>query len=171
MGKKTRFAPLEERGCIPSLYAGHSLRAALAETVLHDLYPDDPMATVRESDLLGVSVSEIELTRPLRMIRLDTFGMGAMGLKTADHFGIGPGVYARCRRLAQDLYRAHPQAEGLMWMSVRDNSQWSYVFNGDRVQQGAAPGLARRSEEPLRLKGPAFEAVLRALREMRIGLP
>lgn len=171
MGRSTRFAPLQQDGCIPSLYAGHSLRAALAETVLHEVYPDDPMAAVRKADLLGVSVSEIEVVRPLQMIRLDTFGMGAMGLNMADHFSIGPGIYARCRRLAEDLYRIHSEAEGLMWMSVRDNSQWSYVFHGGRVQPTANPGLIKRSEEPLRTKGSAFEDVLQVLREMRIGVP
>lgn len=168
MGDATRFAPLQEAGrCIPSLYAGQGLRAALAETVLHKVYPDDPFAAVREADLLDRSVSVIRVARPLQMIKLDTWGMGAMGLKTADYFGIGRGYYDRCQAIALRLYQAHPQADGLQWVSVRDNSQTSYLFFGDRV--GA--GLEEVSQEPLRAKGAALTQVLEQLRDMGVGTP
>lgn len=167
-GEATRFAPLQEAGrCIPSLYAGQGLRAALAETVLHQVYPDDPFAAVREADLLDRSVSVIRAARPLCMIKMDTWGMGAIGLKTAEYFGTGPEYYDRCQAVALGLYQAHPQADGLQWVSVRDNSQTSYLFFGDRVEAG----LEEVSQEPLRARGAALERVLEALRNMGVGTP
>lgn len=72
-GPKTRFAPLrDDQGhCIPSLYAGESLEAAIHETVFHDIpVESDDRKTVPRCDFESKEHSALLSRRPLRLASL-----------------------------------------------------------------------------------------------------
>lgn len=167
MGDPTRFAPIRVHGrCVPSLYAATDLRAALAETVLHDVDVADPYASIPRRTLTARSVSVVQTARPLHLISLFRLEMGMMGLTHEDHFNFSAQANARCRALAAALYQAHPQADGLIWTSQRDDSQRACLLFGDRVDAALSP----QTEEALIRMGPAMDSVLQLLDGLQIDL-
>lgn len=167
MGDPTRFAPVRVKGtCVPTLYGAETLRAALAETVLHDLDVADPFASVPQWKLTDRCLSSVVATRPLKLIKLYRMELGKMGRKHAEHFAFDRAGYALCQTLAAELYQEHADADGLIWMSVRDDTKRACLLFEDRA--GAA--LTPQTEEPLARKGPALNAVLAQLDELGIGV-
>ncbi len=68
--------------------------------------------------------------------------------------------------MAADLYEEHPDADGLIWMSVRDDTQRACLLFEDRV----GPSLTSQSEEPLGRMGQAMDAVLAELEALQIDV-
>ncbi len=166
-GDATRFAPIHVEGaCVPTMYGAENLRAALAETVLHDVDVADPYASIPRRTLTARSVSVVQTARPLHLISLFRLEMGMMGLTHEDHFNFSALANARCRALAAALYQAHPQADGLIWTSQRDDSQRACLLFGDRVDAALSP----QTEEALIRIGPAMDSVLQLLDGLQIDL-
>lgn len=166
-GDPTRFAPIwVGEDCVPTLYGADTLRAALAETVLHDLDVADPFASIPEWKLTDRSLSMVLPTRPLKLIQLYRLELGKMGRDHAAHFAFDRGAYTLCQGLAAELYQMHLDADGLIWMSVRDDTRRACLLFEDRA--GAA--LTKMSEEPLARKGPAMDTVLTELAALDIDV-
>lgn len=130
------------------LYAGHTVLAAVAETLLRDVPLADfgrprsiPLAQVR-----GKRLSVVEVKRDLEFVNLSGKGAIALGqdswLTTCDSRN-----YGETRHWARKIREWCPDAAGFRWRSRVDNDEFSYVVFGDRI---TADGLVK-SGRPLNL--------------------
>jgi hypothetical protein len=164
-----RFSPLVDPatgGVIPTLYAARSPRGAIAEIVLHDApTPSTGYLHDWERDKASrLHLSEIELPS-LQLVNLSTTGLRAAGLQLGDLFGTEKPDYPRTREWALWTWQNLPQAQGLHWMSVRDNTSEVVMLFGDRV----APSAVRLAAEPTPIA--RYEStVLHLLDELGAGL-
>jgi hypothetical protein len=141
-----RFSPLVDPASgrvIPTLYAASTPRGAIAEIVLHDApTPSTGYLHDWERDKAsGLHLSEIEL-QALRLVNLTATGLRAAGLQVADLFGTDKPDYPRTREWALWIWQHLPQAQGLHWMSVRDNTSAVVMLFGDRVATAALRPVA-----------------------------
>jgi hypothetical protein len=133
-----RFSPLidlQNNVVIPTIYAAASPRAAIAEILLHDVpTPSTGHLYDWERDRTSqLHVSTIQLAT-LNLVNMSATGLRAAGLSVADLFGGNAPDYPRTRAWALHIWRTLPQAQGLCWMSVRDNTSKVVVLFGDRVR-------------------------------------
>lgn len=77
-------------------------------------------------------VSAVQPIRPLRLVRLDTEGLRALGLHPADVTDNDADRYRDTEALAQRLHDT-TDADGLAWMSRRHNISAAIVLYEDRV--------------------------------------
>lgn len=164
-----RFSPLIDPvtgRVIPTLYAAQTQRGAIAEIVLHDVpTPSTGHLHDWEQDKTSLlHLSEIILTE-LTLVNLTTTGLRAAGLKVADFFGTEKPDYPRTRQWALYIWQQLPAAQGLYWMSVRDNTCPVVMLFGDRLPAGAVLDAAHT--QPI----AAFEShVMQLLDELGCGL-
>jgi hypothetical protein len=164
-----RFSPLIDPATnrvIPTLYAAQTQRGAIAEIVLHDVpTPSTGHLHDWEQDKASLlHLSEIVLAE-LNLVNLTTTGLRAAGLKVADFFGTEKPDYPRTRQWALHIWQQLPAAQGLYWMSVRDNTCPVVMLFGDRLPAGAVRDAA--NTQPI----AAFEnQVMQLLDELGCGL-
>jgi hypothetical protein len=97
------------------LYAGLTLRGALAETLVRN--PQRLMVAM--TDIVGRSVSGLVSDRPLRIVRL--YGSGLQTVGTDNSTSTGP--YEPCG-LWSDALRDHPdRPDGIAYQSRHDSSE------------------------------------------------
>lgn len=132
-----RFSPLLNPAngeVIPTIYAAATPRGAIAEIVLHDVpspstghihdWEQDKASTLH---LSRIALAELEL------VNLTATGLRAAGLSVADLFAGEKPDYPRTRSWAAWIWRELPAAQGLLWMSVRDNANPVVMLFGDRI--------------------------------------
>jgi len=137
-----RFSPLRQQGdgkVIPTLYLAEALQPALAEVVLHDVpTPSTGYLHDLERDLRGhLHVSMLDIPESLLVANLTSHGLRAAGLEPHHLFAGNKPDYPRTRRWAQWIWENQPDAQGLQWMSRRDNRYRVVMIFGDRVAPGA----------------------------------
>lgn len=156
-----RFSPLfdpESKKVIPTLYASSSERGAIAEIVLHDIptpsagYLHDPQ---RDYDA-KLHLSRIRMP-PLQLVNMTTMGRQAAGLKPAHLFEGEKDDYPRTREWALWIWQNMATAQGLRWMSKRDNQCEVIMIFGDRL------GKARVVDDGLSQPLQAHEDLIVAL--------
>lgn len=132
-----RFSPLFDPVTgkpIPTIYAAKSERGAIAEIVLHDV--PNPSAGYQH-DLERDYRANLHLSRirapAARLVNMTTMGLQAAGLAPAHLFEGDKDDYARTSEWAQWIWQDMPQAQGLRWMSKRDNQSEVIMLFGDRV--------------------------------------
>lgn len=118
----------------PFLYAGANDQAALAETLLRDLDPDDTGARfLAKLYWRGRQLSRLETTNDLELVTLCSgTDLGAIGQDTWLTW-CGPDDYPQTRAWAQWLRTEAPNAAGVTWLSKREPAVPSFVFFGDRL--------------------------------------
>jgi hypothetical protein len=141
-----RFSPLlnpATGAVIPTIYAAATVRGAIAEILFHDApMPSTGFIYDWERDRTSsLHLSAIHLGS-LRLVNLTSLGLRAAGLSVADLFGTEKPDYPRTRRWAQHVWQTHPTAQGLRWMSVRDNTCASLMLFGDRISPAACQDAA-----------------------------
>ncbi|ESY66391.1 hypothetical protein X743_28625 [Mesorhizobium sp. LNHC252B00] len=97
------------------LYAGLTLRGALAETLLRN--PQRLM--VSSIDIAGRSATSLVSVRPLRVARLH--GAGLQGVGTDNAISTGP--YEPCGLWSDALWDHNDQPDGLAYQSRHDSSE------------------------------------------------
>lgn len=132
-----RFSPIFDPSSgtsIPTLYAANSERGAIAEIVLHDVpTPSTGYLHDLERDLSStLHLSRVSLP-DLKLVNLTTTGMKAAGLGVEDLFADDKWDYPRTREWALWIWANMPEADGLFWMSRRDNRSEVVMLFGDRV--------------------------------------
>lgn len=132
-----RFSPLVDPATgtvIPTLYAAQTQRGAIAEIVLHDVpTPSTGHLHDWEQDKASsLHLSEVVLA-DMDLVDLTAIGLRAAGLRVADVFGTEKPDYPRTRAWALHIRQSVPTAQGLTWMSVRDNTCPVVMLFGDRV--------------------------------------
>jgi len=142
-----RFSPLVDLASgavVSTLYAAQTPRGAIAEVVLHDVpTPSTGHLHDWEQDKASLlHLSEIVLP-DLVLANLSSVGLRACGLKVADLFGTEQPGYPRTRQWALHIWQHMPAAQGLYWMSVRDNTCPVVMLFGDRVPAYALRDVGR----------------------------
>lgn len=164
-----RFSPLIDPATnkpIPTIYAANDERGAIAEVVLHDVptpsagYLHDIDADYRNN----LHLSRIRLGK-LMLVNLTATGLKAAGLSPADLFDGEKDDYDRTRKWALWIWQNMPQAQGLHWMSKRDNRREVVMLFGDRVGSGDVSD--DRNSHPLQVYE---DAILELLDEMGAGV-
>ena len=97
------------------LYAGLTLRGALAETLVRN--PQRLMVAM--TDIVGRSVSGLVSNRPLRIVRL--YGSGLQAVGTDNSISTGP--YEPCGLWSDALWDHPDRPDGLAYQSRHDSSE------------------------------------------------
>lgn len=116
------FDPASNRP-IPTLYAADDPRGAISEIVLHDIQRDYD----QQLHLSSIRVAELDL------VNMTTHGLQAAGLPPSDIFDGGMPDDPRTHEWGLHIWQRVPKAQGLRWMSRRDNSRQVIMLFGDRV--------------------------------------
>ena len=114
----TRFAPLaDDTGPpLPTIHAAGTREAALLDVVFHDVH-QDAERLVYESDLRKLLLCQVLLPTPPVVVDLRDDALELLGLHRGQLVS-GPAEHYPCtRRIARQLHRQHPNAEGLVWHS------------------------------------------------------
>lgn len=135
-----RFSPLIDpttMKVIPTIYAAGAPRGAIAEIVLHNVpTPSTGHLHDWERDKAStLHLSEIRLG-DMELANLTATGLQAAGLNVGDLFGRETPDYPRTREWALYIYQHMPKAQGLRWMSVRDNPCPVLMLFEDRLRKG-----------------------------------
>ena len=136
-GGPTRFAPFD-RGTgtpVPSLYAGATLRAAIHETIFHDVPANATTKTVRLNQVLIRTHSELLADRDLRLVELRNVTLGRWGISRTDLITSSPTLYDQTVLWAEAVHRDIADAHGLVWTSNQCDPDDAYLFFGDRVKE------------------------------------
>ncbi|WP_189349642.1 RES family NAD+ phosphorylase [Zhihengliuella salsuginis] len=142
-GARSRFAFFEvDGGTVPVLYAASTPEAAVCETILHDLPPEE--AKLYPSAFNGRVLSRLHPARGLRLASLTSEGLRRLRTRASDVTNTSPREYGATVKWAEAAFLAG--YDGLAWVSDKHNESYAYVFFG-RPGQGAAfiqdPGFAR----------------------------
>ncbi|TSE00435.1 RES domain-containing protein [Skermania sp. ID1734] len=126
-GGATRFAFFGEP-IVPVMYAAATQKAAVAETLLHDIPVN---GGILPYDRYANSVmSRLEITRPLKVAVLHGLGLRRLKVTATEITASDADTYDRTVEWAQ---AAHDVGfDGLVWMSRLCNDAKAYVFFGDR---------------------------------------
>lgn len=135
-----RFSPLVDPASgktISTLYAAKTERGAIAEIVLHDVPKPSAgyLYDLQRDYQAGLHLSRIHVAE-VRLVNLTSMGLQAAGLQPADLFAGDKPDYPRTRAWAVWIWQQLPQAQGLRWMSRRDNQCEAIMLFGDRVAEG-----------------------------------
>lgn len=117
----------------PYLYAGSTVDAAVAETLLRDLSPDDTgVRQLPRPKVAGRRISAIEVTADLELVSLQTgTDLGAVAQDTWLTM-CEPRDYAQSRHWAHWIRSHAKSAVGYVWLSRREPGTAAYVLFGDR---------------------------------------
>lgn len=124
----TRFATFGEPS-VPVLYAAQSERAAVCESILHDVPVAGGSIGPREYRARAMC-----LLRPARDLRLASFmgtGLRRLGVRASDLTDTPASQYVHTVAWAEAAHAAG--YDGAVWMSNRCNTDEAYVLFGDRV--------------------------------------
>ena len=132
-GGATRFAPLRSPNgaCIPTFYAATTFDGAAYETMFRD--PPSKYGGYRRQLLEDRGVSVIAPLRTLQLVGLFTPELRRLGIPPEEMFQAHDSVYPFCRDLAEMAWRDNPDADGIVWSSVRDSAAHAMLLFGDRL--------------------------------------
>lgn len=128
VGKPTRFAFFGDP-VVPVLYAAETERAAIAESLLHDIPLTGGQLT--QSAYQDRRMSQLTTNRELRLASLMGLGLRRLGVIADQVTTTAAAHYDRTVLWAE---AAHTTGfDGLVYMSRQCNSDRAYVFFGDRT--------------------------------------
>ncbi|PSL81286.1 hypothetical protein C7T35_28110 [Variovorax sp. WS11] len=132
-----RFSPLfnpVSKKPIPTICAAKNERGAIAEIVLHDV---PTLSAGYLHDLERDYRANLHLSRirapAVRLVNITTMGLQAVGLKPVDLLEGEKDDYPRTREWALWIWQNMPDAQGMRWMSKRDNQCEVIMLFGDRM--------------------------------------
>ena len=116
------------------LYAGKTLEAAVAETLLRDLRVTPAPRRIPFKQVRGRMISRLRVERALEMVSLHGKGLSQLGqdlwLTSCD-----PPDYPITRAWATAIRSWAPTAAGFVWRSRRQNDELVYVFYESNVAE------------------------------------
>ena len=135
-GGPTRFAPIHDAldQCIPTLYAAHTVEAAIYETILHDVPLGAAQKSVPRAAVESRQHSTLLVRRTLQLASLCAPDLMKWGLSPAALIGSLPTQYGHTARWAKALHDQFPHVDGLVWTSKLCDPDSAVVFFGDRVK-------------------------------------
>ena len=134
LGGPTRFAPIRDAAgqCVPSLYAGSTLDAAVFETIFHDVPATARLKTVPLHAVEERVQSVLETRRDMRLAALRAPELLSWGVNRRDLIESEASSYARTAAWAAAIHRCFPDIDGLVWTSRQCDPDSAYLFFGDR---------------------------------------
>jgi len=164
-----RFSPLRDPDTgtpIPTIYAAGDERGAIAEIVLHDVPKPstDYLHDLQRDYDKHLHLSRIHVPH-VRLVNLTTVGLKAAGLKLSDLFDGESDEYPQTREWALWIWKNMPDAQGLHWMSKRDNRCEVIMLFGDRIDPSKV--LDDGDSRPLQ---DHEDLVVELLAEMKAGI-
>lgn len=158
-GRPTRFAPIHDGNgaCVPSLYAGSTVDAAIFETIFHDVPATALFKTVPRQDVTARSHSVLETTRDVILASLRAPDLKKWSLERAQLVAAPASHYSETALWAQAIHHRFPSVEGLVWTSNQCDPDTAVLFFGDR-----APDALRVVSTRHGGRDPSFIADVRA---------
>ena len=145
-----RFHPFATAaGPVPVLYAGATLRAAISETVFHDIPVRGEDRRVFRRRLIHYQASTLLPRRPLKLARLYSTGLRRLRVTRGELIETDAAHYDQTVAWGRALHASPAQPDGLVWMSRQDDTTQALVLFGDRVLSGALTLDAREGIQPL----------------------
>jgi hypothetical protein len=146
-GRPTRFAPIRsaDGACVPSLYAGSSLDAAIFETVFHDIPARARLKTVPKQDVLARGHSVLVAERDLALVELRAPDLKKWGLEHGELVSAPAAHYALTARWAEAIHRRFDDVDGLVWTSNQCDPASAFLLFGDRVDDAAFTVVSTRN--------------------------
>lgn len=137
-GGPTRFAPVRDTSgaCVPSLYAGETLEAAIYETVFHDIPAKAKFKTVRKADVTRRAHGTLEVLRDLTLASLRAPDLKKWRISRTALIASSPTLYAATVKWAEAIHHRFPGVDGLEWTSNQCDPATAWLFFGDRVSTG-----------------------------------
>ena len=134
-GASTRFAPIHDEAgvCVPSLYAGDTLEAAIYETIFHDVPVKVRRKTVPKSLVQSRSHGVLEVLRDLELVSLRTPDLKKWRISRSSLIASSPKQYPDTARWAEAIHHQFSRMDGLLWTSNQCDPDTAYLFFGDGV--------------------------------------
>lgn len=135
LGNPTRFAPIEDASgaCVPSLYAGETLEAAVYETIFHDVPAKAKKKRVPQKKIKDSAQGRLEVLRDLNLVSLREPDLKQWRIKRNQLISSSPKLYAETAAWAEAIHHQFSGADGLEWTSNQCDPKTAYLFFGDRV--------------------------------------
>ena len=127
------------------------LRAAIHETLFHDIPADARTKTARLREVHLRTHSEIETVRDLRLVALRNPTLARWGISRNKLISSSPALYEQTVLWAEAVHRNIPDADGLVWTSNQCDPDGACLFFGDRVGEtdfmvrGARDGMTDKT--------------------------
>lgn len=137
-----RFRPVRrsDASVEPTAYLASDEETALAETVLRGvtaLGADDVPRRLYRHQLGGLSVVEVVVRRPLRVVRLHGAGLVRLGLRRADVIDCEELDYPYTAAWGQSLWGCRRRPAGIAWTSRQNDSGRALMLWESRVRGDA----------------------------------
>ncbi len=134
-GGQTRFAPIHDASgeCIPSLYAGDAVDAAVYEILFHDIPLDTNRKTVPRSTVESRNHSTLIVRRTLRLANLRAPDLRRWGIDRSMLIDSLPTAYDATALWAKAVHDQFGHAGGLIWTSRLCDPHSSLLLFGDRA--------------------------------------
>lgn len=136
-GGPTRFAPIRDsrNRCIPSLYAGSTVAAAIYESIFHDIPPSVLRKTVPRLVVEDTSLSALLTRRTLQLASLRAPDLMKWGIQRESLIGSLPTQYHRTAMWAKAIHEQFDFVDGLIWTSNRCDPDDALLLFGSRVAE------------------------------------
>ena len=136
-GGPTRFAPIRDshNRCVPSLYAGSTVAAAIHETIFHDIPPSVLRKTVPQLVVEGTSLSALVTRRALRLASLRAPDLMKWGIRRESLIASLPTQHHRTAMWAKAVHDQFDSVDGLIWTSNRCDPDDALLLFGSRVAE------------------------------------
>ena len=132
-----RFSPFQraDKSTVASLYAGDSVKAALMETVFHEVSVPSSKAILAQHAISARRwvITRIEATQSLALVDLTSPGLRRIGLSRSDLIDTNATSYSTTQKFARDLYMHFPNAQGIRWVSRLYDEGVCIVLWEDRI--------------------------------------
>ena len=163
-GGPTRFAPITdgEGRCVPSLYAGSTVEAAIFETLFHDIPPTARRKTFPRSALGMRAHSVFEPCRALRVAELRKPDLALWHVERTDLIASSPADYGQTARWAEALHRTFPDFDGMIWTSNQCDPDDALILFGDRLAAGDLKLIATYPSTDATFEAEVLRAAKRA---------
>ncbi len=134
-GAPTRFAPVHdaEGNCVPSLYAADTLKAAVYETIFHDIPVTARRRTVPRTLVQSRAHGQLQIRRGLQLASLRGPDLRQWRISRNSLITTSPSLYRDTALWAAAIHHQFPDVEGLLWTSNQCDPDTAYLFFGDRV--------------------------------------
>ncbi|QNA88061.1 RES family NAD+ phosphorylase [Massilia sp. Dwa41.01b] len=133
-----RFSPVKDAAGrpIPTLYGGASFACAAMESVFHDVPFAPGFKFYDKGKLAGQVHSQFDASEDLLLADLGSRALRKLGALRSQLIDTEKDQYPTTRLWAEAIHAAHPQVQGLCWISRQDDSARAVVLFGDRVGEG-----------------------------------
>lgn len=133
-----RFSPIASAQSlpIPTLYGGSDFECAAMETLFHDVPFAPGFKMFDKRKLAGQTHSVLLPAAVLKLADLSNVALRKLGVPRAQLIDTDKDRYPATRKWAVAIYLAHPELQGMVWVSRQDDRARALMLFGDRVPAG-----------------------------------